>query len=99
MIKSTIYNERKHLNSRRPCGLTENQCGRLYDQTTTNLHIKMRDLLESVDEAVKERSIRRLENEMGRRKWRQLGRPELSEIHARKCLAWAREYEFFTPEY
>lgn len=36
---------------------------------------------------------------MGRRKWRQIGRPELSEIHARKCLAWAREYEFFKPEY
>ena len=58
----------------------------------------MRDLLESVDEAVKERSIRRLLNEMGRRKWRQLRRPELSEIHARKCLAWAHEYASFTPE-
>ena len=58
----------------------------------------MRDLLESVDEAVKERSIRRLLNEMGRRKWRQLRRPELSEIHARKRLAWAHEYASFTPE-
>ena len=52
----------------------------------------MCDLLQSVDEAVKERSIRRLLNEMGRRKWRQLRRPELSEIHARKRLAWAHEY-------
>ena len=103
-IKSTIYNERKRLNnhslprSGRPHGLTEEQRDHLYDLTTTNPHIKMRDLLESVDEAVKERSIRRLLNEMGRRKWRQLRRPELSEIHARKCLAWAHEYASFTPE-
>ena len=59
-IKSTIYNEQKHLNnhslprSGRPHGLTEEQCDHLYDLTTTNPHIKMCDLLESVDEAVKE---------------------------------------------
>ena len=35
---------------------------------------------------------------MGHWKWRQLRRPELSEIHARKCLAWAHEYASFTPE-
>ena len=59
-IKSTIYNERKRLNnhslpqSGRPHGLTEEQHDHLYDLTTTNPHIKMHDLLESVDEAVKE---------------------------------------------
>ena len=58
-IKSTIYNERKRLNnhslprSGRPHGLTEEQHDHLYDLTTTNPHIKMCDLLESVDEAVK----------------------------------------------
>ena len=58
----------------------------------------MCDLLELVDEAVKEQSIWRLLNEMGHHKWRQLRHPELSEIHARKHLAWAHEYESFTPE-
>lgn len=72
-IKSTIYNERKRLDnhslprSGRPNVLTEEQRDHLYDLITNNPDMKMRDLLESVDEAVKERSIRRLLNEMGRR--------------------------------
>ena len=72
-IKSTIYNERKRLNnhtlprSGRPHGLTEEQRDHLYDLATANPDIKMRNLLESVDEAVKERSIRKLLKEMGHR--------------------------------
>ena len=73
-IKSTIYNERKRLDnhslprSGRPHGLTEEQRDHLYNLVTANPDIKMRDLLESVDTAVNERSIRRLLKEMGHRK-------------------------------
>ena len=89
-IKSTIYNERKRLDnhslprSGRPHGLTEEQRDHLYNLVTANPDIKMRDLLESVDGAVKERSIRRLLNEMSPPQ-SQLRRPELSEMHAKKA--------------
>jgi hypothetical protein len=35
---------------------------------------------------------------MGRRKWRQRNVPELKSEHAAKRLAWAMEYEHFTPQ-
>ena len=69
-----MYNERKRLvnhtlpRSGRPHGLTEEQRDHLYNLVTANPDIKMRDLLESVDTAVNERSIRRLLKEMGHRK-------------------------------
>lgn len=103
-IKTTIRRENQRLNnvsqprSGRPRQLTEEQRDHLYDLTTTNPHIKMHDLLEEVDHAVKERSIRNLLHEMGRRKWRQLQRPEITEFHAQKRLAWAQEYEHFMPQ-
>ena len=84
--------------SGRPRQLTEEQHDHIYDLTTTNAHIKTRDLLDEVDYAVKERSIQNLLNEMGRQKWKQLNRPYIDEVHARKRLAWAREYEYFTPD-
>ena len=55
-------------------------------------------MIDEVDSAVKERSIRNLLNEMGRRKWRQRRCPHLEEHHARQRLEWARRHESFTPE-
>lgn len=78
--------------------LNEEQRDHIYSLTITDPHIKIRELVDEVDEVVKERSIRKLLNETGRRNWRQLRRPKLTEQHARKRLAWADEYENFTPQ-
>ena len=66
-IKSTIRREKERINhvskprSGRPQGLTEEQRDHIYDTVNhTNPHIKMRDLLREVDDAVKKRSIQRL---------------------------------------
>lgn len=102
-IKTTLKREKERLNcvskprSGRPRGLTEEQRDHLYDLTTTNPHIKTSDMLEEVDHAVKERSIRNLLHEMGRRKWRQRRCPYLEERHAQKRLEWAQTYEHFLP--
>lgn len=102
-IKTILRRERERVNcvlkprSGRPRGLTEEQRDHLYDLTTTNPHIKMRDMLEEVNHAVKERSIRNLLHEMGRRKWRQRQCPYLEETHAQQRLEWAQTYESFTP--
>lgn len=72
-IKYTIQMETQRQNgvskprSGRPRRLTEEQRDHIYDLTTTGPRIKTRDLVEEVDHAVKERSIRRLRKEMGRR--------------------------------
>lgn len=103
-IKTTLRRESERKNcvskprSGCPRGLTEEQRDHLYDLTMTDPHIKTRDMLEEVDYAVKERSIRNLLNEMGRRKWRQRCCPYLEESHAQKRLEWARSYEHFTPD-
>ena len=87
-IKTTLKREKERLNCvlkpRSGCsrGLTEEQRDHLYNLTMTDPHIKTRDMLEEVDHAVKERSIRNLLNEMGRRKWRQWCCPYLEEMHA-----------------
>ena len=70
----------------------------IYDLSVHKPHIKIRHLLDEVDNVVKERSIRGLLNEMGRRKWKQLKRPEILEIHAQKRLAWAHPYAHFSPQ-
>jgi hypothetical protein len=55
----------------------------------------MRDLLEEVDGVVKKRSMQYLLRELGRRKWRQLNRPEIKQHHADARLQWAIAYENF----
>lgn len=80
-IKYTIQNEEKRLDnhtqsrSGRPRTLTEEQRDHIYDLITTNPHIKIRELVDEVDGVIKERSMRRLISEMGRRKWQQLKHP------------------------
>ena len=61
-------------------------------------HSRTRDLLEGIDNICKERSIRRLINELGRRKWRQRLRPELRQRHTDSRLEWALKYKDFTAE-
>ena len=103
-IKYTLKKEAERANCvskprlGRPRALTEEQRDHLYDLSVRQPHLKYRDMINEVDEAVKKRSIQGLFHEMGRRKWRQLNRPHLEEIHARKRLQWAREYEHFTPQ-
>ena len=86
-IKSTILLEQKRKDnlSRTRSGrlhkLTEEQRDHIYDLSIHQPHIKIHDMLEEVDHVIKERSIRGLLNEMGRRKWKQLQRPEIQEIH------------------
>lgn len=103
-IKFTIKMERHCLSntslprSGQPRKLTEEDRGHLYDVISMDPHIKYRDLIDEVDEKVKQESIRRLLNEMDLRKWRQLSRPALCRIYAAKRLQWAKKYENFTPE-
>lgn len=103
-IKSTVLLERKRNDNQSqprsgcPWKLTEEQRDHLYDLSVHKPHIRIRDMLSEVDHAVKERSIHGLLNEMGRRKWKQLQRPEIHEIHAQKRLAWANQYKDFLPQ-
>lgn len=103
-IQTTIAREKDRVNnvsrprSGQPRKLSEDQRDRLYEMTETDPHVTYRDMLEEVDNVVCRRSIQNLMNEMGRRKWRQRGRPELKECHAIARLRWAREYAAFTPQ-
>ena len=103
-IKTTIRRESIRVNnttrarSGRPRKLTEQQRDHIYDLVHSEPHIQYKDLLSEVDFVVKRRSIQRLLNEMGCRKWKQLNRPEILPIHAAKRLAWARRYQYYTPE-
>jgi transposase len=99
MIKYTIRAEKQRIEnnskprSGQPRKLTEEQRDRIYDIAThENPHISYRDLLESVDNAIKERSLRGLLREMGRRKWIQRRRPLLTPAHAAARLEWAHRY-------
>jgi transposase len=101
-IQTTVYRENHRINneSRKRSGaprkLSEEQRDHIYDLATHNPHIKNRDLLEEVDEAIKKRSIQRLLREMGKRKWKQKQRPEIKAYHAEKRLEWAHTYEQYT---
>lgn len=103
-IKSTVLLERKRNDNQSrqrsgaPRKLTEEQRDHIYDLSVHKPHIKIRHLLDEVDNVVKERSIRGLLNEMGWRKWKQLKHPEIHEIHAQKRLAWAHQYAHFSPQ-
>ena len=76
-----------------PRKLTEEQRDQIYDTVTTDPHITMRDLLDSVDNAVKLRSLRYLLREMNKRKWMQKKRVALTPLQARKRLDWAIRYQ------
>ena len=100
-IKTTIRREALRVDNQirprsgAPRRITEEQRDQIYDTVThTNPHISHRDLL--VDNVVKERSFRGLLREMGRRKWRQLRRPQLTIAQAAARLAWARRCENYT---
>jgi len=85
--------------SGRPRQLTEEQRDQIYDTIThQNPHISHQDLLASVSHTVKERSLRGLLRELGKRKWRQLKRPQLTQAHADARHAWAKRYEHYTVE-
>ncbi|KAG5826458.1 hypothetical protein H9Q74_003441 [Fusarium xylarioides] len=53
----------------------------------------MRDLLDSVDNVVKLRSLRYLLREMNKRKWMQKKRVALTPLQAGKRLRWAQTYQ------
>ncbi|KAF5700393.1 transposable element tc3 transposase [Fusarium mundagurra] len=53
----------------------------------------MRDLLDSVDNVIKKRSLRYLLREMNKRKWMQKKRVALTPLQARKRLDWAIRYQ------
>lgn len=104
-IKTTLRREATRVDNQSnkrsgaPRRLTEEQRDQIYDTVThEDPHISHRDLLASVSHVVKERSIRRLLRELGRRKWRQLKRPQLTEEQAAARLAWAKRYEHYTEE-
>ena len=76
-IKSTIRLESLRVNNQTrprsgaPRRLTEEQRDQIYDTVTyKNPHISYRDLLDSVDNVVKQQSLRGLLRELGKRKWR-----------------------------
>jgi len=82
-IKSTCQREALRTDNQtkprtgRPRKLSDEQRDHLYDVVThQNPHIKIRELLEEVDNVCTKRCIQRLLREMGRRKWRQQERPE-----------------------
>lgn len=88
-IKSTIRREASRVDnhskprSGRTRALIEEQRDYVYDITNhINPHIKMRDLLLSVDDACKKRSLQDLLREMNKRKWRQRNCPKITQEHA-----------------
>ncbi|KAI8683215.1 hypothetical protein LRP88_04812 [Fusarium phalaenopsidis] len=76
-----------------PRKLTGEQRDQLYEAVTTNPHITHQDLLASVDNAVKERSLRYLLREMDKRKWLRRKRNPLTQFQADRRLEWALRYE------
>ncbi len=67
--------------------LSEEQRDYIYDLVTfQDPHLKTRDLLAAVDNAVKDRAMPNYLSELGKGKWLQRQRPYLTEEHARKRL-------------
>ena len=102
-IKTTIRREKTRIENQskkrpgRPRKLTEEQRDSIYYTVEyENPHITHRDLLTSVDNVIKDRSLRYLLREMNKRKWRQLKRPLLTAEHAAARLRWAQRYRHFT---
>ena len=83
--------------SGRPHQLSEAQRDHVYELSFQSPHTKYTDLVEEVDNTVQKRSLRYLLQEMGRRKWKQMDRPELKAQHAAQHFAWAQKYESSTP--
>lgn len=95
-IKSTVRLESQQLENRsqpqsgQPRKLSEEQRDYIDDIINhTNPHATMQDLLNSVDNACKERSLQYLLHEIGKRKWIQRRRPLLTAQHAALRLQWA----------
>lgn len=103
-IHATLREEKNRLNnisrprSGAPRKLDEDDRDRLHGRILEDPHVQYEDLLAEVDWKVKKESIRRLLNEMGLRKWRQLDRPKLEPYHAAARFRWAREYRDFITE-
>ncbi len=104
-IKTTIRREATRVDNQTrprsgaPRKITEEQRDQIYDEVMhKNPHVSHRDLLDSVDNVVKARSLRGLLREMDRRKWRQLKRPQLTQEQADARLPWAKRCENYTEE-
>jgi transposase len=77
-----------------PRRLSDEQRDYLYDIIThTNPHATNHDLCAEVDYTVKERTIQRLVRELGRKKWLQRRRPDITPEHAKQRLEWAARYK------
>lgn len=99
-IRSTVKSEEKRgednltlPRSGAPRKLTEEQRDQIFNTVTTDPHITIRGLLDSVDNAVKARSLRYLLREMNKRKWMQKKRVALTPLQARRRLDWAIRYQ------
>lgn len=104
-IRSTIRRYKGQLNTTdftttrpsRSRALDEEDRDRVYDIVSyEDPHIKMRDLLDSVDNKVKKRSLQRLLREMDLRKWVQKKRPRLTADRAQARLNWAINHQHYT---
>lgn len=79
-----------------PKKLSEEQRDRIYDIVTHEKpHISTEDLLKEVNHAIKERALRYLLREMGRRRWLRKKRLMLTPQHAAARLTWAHRYREF----
>jgi transposase len=80
-----------------PRVITEEERDRMIDIVDNeDPFIKWRDLTR-VCENAHERSVRRLFQDMNRRKWKSLERPHLEPHQAAARLLWAQTYQHFTP--
>jgi len=75
-----------------PGKLSEEQRDSVYGPTERRPDITHKDLLASIDYAVKERALRMLFHEMNKRKWKKLRRPQIQICYAEARRAWAERY-------
>lgn len=91
-IRTTIYREHHRVDNKtkprsgRPRKITEEERDHLLDLTTSNPHIKYKDLVNEVDAEVSKRTVRRLFQEMRIRNWQRRQQPLLKPEHAQKRL-------------
>ena len=81
----------------RPRALTKKQRDHVYDiVTNSNPQIKMRDLLQEVNDDCKKRCMQSLLRSMDKKKWIQKKRPYITLAHAQKRLEWAIRHQAYT---
>jgi hypothetical protein len=69
-----------------PRKISEEERDHIYDLTTQDPHIKMRELFDEVSTPLTKKTMQRLLREMHKKKWLQKVRPLLEEEHANQRL-------------